>query len=124
MAAQVIQVCEEELTKARGPRVHHAEAVPARLNSEEGLDLPLTMNLSPRTPSKLNRSKNIFPSSGSNTCRPITAGCQTPGSSEDGNLGLFTRIEIVEEEIEPDQTLVAIWGSEVQAVVVVKERAQ
>ena len=126
--AQVPGIGQEELIKARWPGVHPAKAIPARFHFEERLNLAVHQEFvaehsvqAEQIESQQSRRAALgIEQLVSKHHRDIELG--EAGKAESG--GFIAGVEVVEEKVCPDQTLVGILRGMIEAVVVIEERAE
>src|SRR5262249_5140062 len=116
---------EEELEEARGPGVEQAEAVTARLHLEERLDLAVHQELVADDAVEAEEIEGEQSAGGivhlvGEGQRDVELGEARKVESR----ALVARVELVEQQVEPEQTLVDVLGREVHAMVVVPECTQ
>jgi len=120
----VVQIGQEELVEPRRPGVQPAKAVAARADVQHRLDLAVHRELVPQDAVQVEEIEE------EETGPPIEAlvgehhGDVELGEAREMEPGtLITGVELIEEQVEAGQALVDVLGSEIDAVVVVPERA-
>src|SRR5689334_3791492 len=130
MRVQVCQVGDEELVEARRPTIQPAEAISARVDVHDRLNLSVHQEFVSEDPVKIEQIEEqqavLIETSVSKQHVNVKIRnhvCRIRNGRKAEPCRLITGIEIVVQVIHSGQSLVDILGREVDAVIVIPERA-